>query len=129
MPGGSCTPVINPDILSCTRASTFCTASLIAAAIRSSSISRSSVTTCRLDLHAFDFVAAGHRDLHHASAGDSPSTSILAISACAFSHARLHRLRLLHQIAEISFHGNLAQDFKGRTVSGIRVAPKRSRRA
>src|SRR5579883_3496497 len=45
MPGGSCRPAVMEDIFSCTFASTLCTASFTAAAIRSSSISRSSLIT------------------------------------------------------------------------------------
>src|SRR5207249_11503806 len=83
IPGGSCRPAVRLAIFSCTRASTLCTASLAAAAIRSSSISRSSpltlgsistrFTSCRPFMVILTMPPP-----------DSPITSRLAISAWAF---------------------------------------------
>src|SRR6185503_11126265 len=83
MPGGSCMPPITLCIFSCVTRSTFCTASLMAAAIRSSSMSLSSLLTIE-----------GSSDTRRTSClpvivtfamppPDSPVTSRDAISACA----------------------------------------------
>src|SRR5262245_17036659 len=83
MPGGSCMPPITLDIFSCVTRSTFCTASLTAAATRSSSISLSSLltiegssttrrTSCLPVIVTFAMPPPA-----------SPVTSSAAISACA----------------------------------------------
>src|SRR5580704_19485003 len=83
MPGGSCRPEVNPAIFSAVRASTLCTASLAAAAIRSSSMSRSSPLTlgsiCTRFTSCLPFIV-----IFTMPPPDSPTTSMLAISACAF---------------------------------------------
>src|SRR6185312_13573126 len=83
IPGGSCRPAVIDDIFSCTFASTLWTASFTAAAMRSSSISRSSPITagsictrrvsCRPLMVTFTIPPP-----------DSPTTSSAAISSWTF---------------------------------------------
>src|SRR5579862_1838157 len=83
IPGGSCSPAVTLAIFSWTRASSLCTASLAAAAIRSSSISRSSELTAGSIWTRFTswrpFMV-----IFTMPPPASPITSIPAISACAF---------------------------------------------
>src|SRR5580704_10846840 len=83
IPGGSCIPAVTLAIFSCTRTSTLWTASLAAAAIRSSSISRSSALTegsiCTRFTSCLPFMVT-----FTMPPPASPTTSMVAISACAF---------------------------------------------
>jgi hypothetical protein len=82
-PGGNATPDITEDMRCCVWVSTLLTASLMAAAMRSSSISRSSeitcgsictrLTSCLPDMVTFTMPPPA-----------SPTTSMLAISSWAF---------------------------------------------
>ena len=91
------------DMRCCVAASRRCAASLIAAATRSSIISRSSSGTARIELHALRFVLAVHRDLDHAAAGlaDDFHGGDLRLRLL---HVRLQGLRLLHHVADAAFH-------------------------
>src|SRR5207248_373345 len=84
IPGGSCRPAVRLAIFSCTRASTLWTASFTAAAIKSSSISRSSPTTVGSICTRFTSCRPLIMTLT-IPPPDSPVTSMLAISAWAFS--------------------------------------------
>jgi hypothetical protein len=89
-PGGRRSPDIKDDMRCWLSVSTRRTASLMAAATRSSSIS----------LHAFHFVLAGHRDLDHAAAGLADDFHLRDLFL-RLLHVALQSFRLLHHIAEI----------------------------
>src|ERR1700722_2376093 len=114
MPGGSCSPEVRPAIFSAVRASTLCTAAVAAAAIRSSSMSRSSPLTlgsiCTRFTSCLPFMV-----IFTMPPPDSPVTSMLAISAWAFC--------MLACMAWACFIRLLKFGFILRTSSGARAPP------
>src|SRR3954468_16165383 len=83
MPGGSCMPPITLDIFSCDARSSFWTASLTAAAIRSSSMSLSSLLTIEASSDTRRTSCFPVIVTFAMPPPDSPVTSSAAISACA----------------------------------------------
>src|SRR5688500_587326 len=83
MPGGSCIPPIALAIFSCVARSTFCTASLTAAATRSSSMSLSSLLTIEASSNTRRTSCFPVIVTFAMPPPASPVTSSAAISACA----------------------------------------------